>query len=95
MTPRRFLNFFRSPTGALTLFLLGLLIVLVLVNSRRPAHERVSLVPKQLQTKDRDKAPQVPETIRRKGAGRRPFEEAFFSCNCVDPRKQWHLARRA
>ncbi len=35
MNPRRFLNFFKSPTGALTLFLLGLVVVLVLVNSRR------------------------------------------------------------
>lgn len=65
MSPRRFLNFFKSPTGALTLFLLGLVIVLVLINSRRPAHERVSLVPKQLRMPERDNGPQVPETIRR------------------------------
>ena len=36
MNPRRFLNFLRSPTGALVLFLIGLVIVLILVNSRRP-----------------------------------------------------------
>ena len=36
MNPRRFINFFRSPTGALTLFLLGLVFVLLMVNSRRP-----------------------------------------------------------
>ncbi len=35
MSPRRFLNMLRSPSGALALFLLGLIIVLVLVNSRR------------------------------------------------------------
>jgi hypothetical protein len=64
MTPRRFLNFFRSPTGALTLFLLGLLVVLILVNSRRPSQERVSLVPAKLFGK-KDTAPQVPETVRR------------------------------
>ena len=38
MNPRRFFNFFRSPTGALTLFLIGLVIILLLVNSRRPSH---------------------------------------------------------
>ena len=65
MTPRRFLNFFKSPTGALTLFLLGLVVVLVLVNSRRPAQQRVSLIPQKLQLKGREKAPQVPETVRR------------------------------
>lgn len=35
MNPRRFLNLLRSPAGALTLFILGLAIVLILVNSRR------------------------------------------------------------
>ncbi len=64
MTPRRFLNFFRSPTGALTLFLLGLLVVLILVNSRRPSQQRVSLVPAKLFGK-KDSAPQMPETVRR------------------------------
>ena len=64
MTPRRFLNFFRSPTGALTLFLLGLLVVLILVNSRRPAQQRVSLIPQKLLSK-KESAPQLPETIRR------------------------------
>jgi Bacterial conjugation TrbI-like protein len=64
MTPRRFLNFFRSPTGALTLFLLGLLVVLILVNSRRPSQQRISLVPAKLFGK-KDTAPQVPETVRR------------------------------
>jgi hypothetical protein len=64
MTPRRFLNFFRSPTGALTLFLLGLLLVLILVNSRRPSQQRVSLVPAKL-FGNKDTAPQVPETVRR------------------------------
>lgn len=64
MTPRRFLNFFKSPTGALTLFLLGLLVVLILVNSRRPTQQRVSLIPQKLLSK-RENAPQLPETVRR------------------------------
>ena len=64
MTPRRFLNFFKSPTGALTLFLLGLLVVLILVNSRRPTLQRVSLLPQKLLSK-RENAPQLPETVRR------------------------------
>ena len=64
MTPRRFLNFFKSPTGALPLFLLGLLIVLILVNSRRPMQQRVSLIPQKLLSK-RGNAPQLPETVRR------------------------------
>ena len=64
MTPRRFLNFFRSPTGALMLFLLGLLVVLILVNSHRPTQQRVSSVAQKLVLK-RENAPQVPETIRR------------------------------
>jgi Bacterial conjugation TrbI-like protein len=65
MTPRRFLNFFKSPTGALTLFLLGLAVVLILVNSRRATQAHLSLLPPKLQLKSREKAVQVPETIRR------------------------------
>ena len=65
MTPRRFLNFFKSPTGALTLFLLGLLVALILVNSRRPAQQRVSLLAPKLQLKGHKNTSQVPETIRR------------------------------
>ena len=65
MNPRRFLNFFRSPTGALALFLIGLVIVLLLVNSRRPARERVSLVPQKSASNGADNAPQLPETVRR------------------------------
>lgn len=70
MNPRRFLNFFRSPTGALALFLIGLVIVLLLVNSRRPARERVSLVPQKSAAPGAN-APQLPETIRREMV---PFE---------------------
>src|SRR4029077_6940370 len=55
---------FRSPTGALTLFLLGLLVVLILVNSRRSSQQRVSLVPAKLFGK-KDTALQLPETVRR------------------------------
>ena len=53
MNPRRFLNFFRSPTGALTLFLIGLVIVLLLVNSRRPSQHRLSFVTRKTSTKAR------------------------------------------
>jgi hypothetical protein len=64
MSPRRFLNFFRSPTGALTLFLIGLVIILLLVNSRRPSHI-VSLVTRKTSTKAAANSQQLPETIRR------------------------------
>ncbi len=65
MNPRRFLNFFRSPTGALALFLVGLVIVLLLVNSRRSPGERVSLVPKKSSAEPSANAPQLPDTVRR------------------------------
>jgi hypothetical protein len=39
MNPRRFLNFLKSPAGALALFLLGVLVILVMVNSRRDADD--------------------------------------------------------
>src|SRR5438552_991729 len=64
MNPRRFLNFFRSPTGALTLFLVGLVIILLLVNSRRPSH-MASLVTRKTSTKATANSQQLPETIRR------------------------------
>jgi hypothetical protein len=65
MNPRRFLNFFRSPTGALALFLIGLAIVLLLVNSRRPSQNRLSLVPQKSSAKPGAITPQLPETVRR------------------------------
>jgi Bacterial conjugation TrbI-like protein len=65
MNPRRFLNFLRSPTGALVLFLIGLVIILILLNSRRPfgsdhsnQTERPDHDPNKLTT-------QLPETVRR------------------------------
>src|SRR5437764_13370629 len=64
MNPRRFLNFFRSPTGALTLFLVGLVIILLLVNSRRPSHV-ASLITRKTSTKATANNQQLPETIRR------------------------------
>lgn len=64
MTPRRFLNFFKSPTGALALFLIGLVIVLLLVNSRRQSPTHVSLVPRKPNVKSSENAPQLPETVR-------------------------------
>ena len=64
MSPRRFLNFFRSPTGALTLFLIGLVIILLLVNSRRNSH-LASLVTRKTSTKATANNQQLPETIRR------------------------------
>ncbi len=65
MTPRRFLNFFKSPTGALALFLIGLVIVLLLVNSRRQSPTHLSLVPRKANVKAGGNAPQLPETVRR------------------------------
>jgi hypothetical protein len=64
MNPRRFLNFFRSPTGALTLFLIGLVIILLLVNSRRTSHI-ASLVTRKTSTRATANNQQLPETIRR------------------------------
>ncbi len=64
MNPRRFLNFFRSPTGALTLFLVGLAILLLLVNSRRTTRDHVSIVPPK-SAKTGDNAAQLPTTVRR------------------------------
>src|SRR5436305_1112867 len=64
MNPRRFINFFRSPSGALTLFLLGLVFVLLMVNSRRPFDsKRHSTASNAIKTGVN--APQLPETVRR------------------------------
>jgi hypothetical protein len=65
MNPRRFLNFFRSPTGALTLFLIGLIIILLLVNSRRPSHYVASALARKGSSKAAATNQQLPETIRR------------------------------
>ena len=65
MNPRRFLNFFRSPTGALTLFLIGLIIILLLVNSRRPSHYLASTAARKGSLKAAATNQQLPETIRR------------------------------
>jgi hypothetical protein len=65
MNPRRFFNFVRSPTGALVLFLIGLVIVLILVNSRRPFGSQRSKHAER-PNRDQDKlAAQLPETVRR------------------------------
>ena len=61
MNPRRLINFFRSPTGALTLFLLGLLFILLMVNSRRPFDSKRQSIA----AKAGANAPQLPETVRR------------------------------
>src|ERR1700693_760324 len=61
MNPRRLINFFRSPTGALILFLLGLLFILLMVNSRRPFDSKRQLTA----AKPGANAPQLPETVRR------------------------------
>src|ERR1700694_4763246 len=61
MNPRRLINFFRSPTGALILFLLGLLFILLMVNSRRAFDSKRQLTSAQ----PRANAPQLPETVRR------------------------------
>src|SRR6266481_1893876 len=61
MNPRRFINFFRSPSGALTLFLLGLVFILLMVNSRRPFDSKR----KSTADKAGTNPPQLPETVRR------------------------------
>src|SRR6516165_325160 len=63
MNPRRFINFFRSPTGALILFLVGLFLILMMVNSRRSFDSKGRLAA----TKSASKAgaAQLPETVRR------------------------------
>src|ERR1700737_3989872 len=61
MNPRRLINFFRSPTGALILFLLGLLFILLMVNSRRPFDSKRQLIA----AKPGANSPQLPETVRR------------------------------
>src|ERR1700681_502094 len=63
MNPRRFLNFFRSPTGALVLFLLGLLIILLLVNSRRPFDSKRQSTAAVAKLGGNTR--QLPETVRR------------------------------
>jgi type F conjugative transfer system protein TrbI len=62
MNPRRFINFFRSPTGALTLFLVGLALTLIMVNSRRPFDSKGRLATK---SASKASAAQLPETVRR------------------------------
>ena len=68
MNPRRFLNMLRSPAGALILFILGLAIVLMLVNSRRDPNARpddgAAVTPKPA------KGQQVTQTVER---GMSPF----------------------
>jgi hypothetical protein len=63
MNPRRFLNFVRSPTGALLLFLLGLFFTLVMVNSRRPFDSKGRSAADRRPAKAG--AAQLPETVRR------------------------------
>lgn len=65
MSPRRFLNFFKSPTGALTLFLIGLVIILLLVNSRHPSQHVVSSLLHRSSKAKASNNQQLPETIRR------------------------------
>src|SRR5260370_37877727 len=64
MNPRRLINFFRSPTGALTMFLLGLVFVLLMVNSRRPFDSKRQSTASNA-AKAGANAPQLPETVRR------------------------------
>ncbi len=65
MNPRRFLNLLRSPTGALVLFLIGLIIALILVNSRRPFAFKSSAEAEATNTAHGKLASQLPETVRR------------------------------
>ncbi len=70
MTPRRFLNILRSPSGALALFLLGLAIVLVLASSRRDASGRSSESSAATPAPNRGKGQQLAQIIER---GMSPF----------------------
>src|SRR5260370_37447145 len=65
MNPRRFINFFRSPSGALTLFLLGFVFILVMENSRRPFDSKRKSTADKAAAKAGTNAPQLPETVRR------------------------------
>ncbi|MEO8351669.1 MAG: hypothetical protein ABI680_08055, partial [Chthoniobacteraceae bacterium] len=65
MNPRRFLNLLRSPTGALVLFLIGLLIALILVNSRKPFAHKSPTEVNPSSPGNGEIASQLPETIRR------------------------------
>src|SRR5439155_2701564 len=65
MNPRRFINFFRSPSGALTLFLLGLVFILVMVISRRPFDAKRKSTADKVAAKAGTNAPQLQETVRR------------------------------
>src|SRR6266542_2660041 len=87
MNPRRFLNFFRSPTGALTLFLVGLIIILLLANSRRPSH-MASLVTRKTSTKATANSQQLPETIRRDMVPLDPQTQEAKQSETPQPRSQ-------
>lgn len=65
MNPRRFLNLLRSPTGALLLFLIGLIIALVLVNSRQPFGSKSGPAAGTPKGEKGAPAAQLPETVRR------------------------------
>ena len=65
MNPRLLLNFLRSPTGALVLFLIGLVIVLILVNSRRPFDSEHSNHSERPNRDPDNLTAQLPETVRR------------------------------
>ena len=65
MSPRRFLNFFRSPTGVLTLFLLALVVVLVLINSRRTSSGGDSLSAVATQTSRPGNNSQIRQNVER------------------------------
>ena len=66
MSPRKFLNFLRSKTGLLILFLLGTCVVLILANSRKNFGKDPSPVNGKLGSSDADsKKPQLIERIAR------------------------------
>jgi hypothetical protein len=66
MSPRKFLNFLRSKTGLLILFLLATCVVLILANSRKNFGKDASPVSGKLGSADADsKKPQLIESITR------------------------------
>ena len=71
MTPRSFINFLRSPTGALLIFVILLGIVLTVIITLKPHKNAPQLIP----AKPQDDSPQTIETVDREVSEFRPPKE--------------------
>jgi len=71
MTPRSFINFLRSPTGALVIFVALLGIVLTVIITFQPHKKEAALIP----LKPKDDSPQTVETIDRQVSEFKPPKE--------------------